>query len=147
MSSAGLEWLIVFVFLLFVFGLTFAEALWLSKKNWAAFGKSLVFAVTTNVFGFSVGFFALFVVFLVIFMLVWDGAIKNYKYGDAGIIAALAFGALFFPLFLALCKRLFLRILKIQTGRAAWIFSFVSSVLLVVLSLGVPCLAGFLLFR
>lgn len=147
MSSVALEWFSVFGFLLFAFGLTFVEAFWLSKKNWANFRKSLAFALTTNVIGFSVGLFVIFIVFLVIMMLAFDGSLQKMPLGDAGIIAAIAFGVLFFPVFLALCKRLFLRILKIQAGKAAWIFSFASSILLVILALGVPILTGFLLFR
>lgn len=147
MSSVALEWIVVFVYLLFVIGLTFAEAFWLSKKNWAAFGRSFAFSVTTNVIGFFVGFFVLFVVFLLIFMFVWDGSAQNNKYGNEIIIAALVFGFLFFPLFLALCKRLFLRIFKMHSGSAAWIFSFASSFLIVLISLGAPILAGYLLFR
>lgn len=147
MSSVGLEWLVILIFFLFAFGLTFAEAFWLDKKNWATFGKSLAFALTTNAVGFFVGFFVLFVVFLLIFMFVWDGSAQNNKYGNELIIAALIFGFLFFPVFLALCKRLFLKILKIQIGRAAWIFSFASSFLIVFIALAVPCLAGYLLFR
>ena len=92
MSSVALEWLVVFIFLLFAFGLTFVEAFRLSKKNWASFGKSLAFALTTNVVGFCAGFFVLFVVFLLIFMFVWDGSAQNNKYGNELIIAALIFG-------------------------------------------------------
>jgi hypothetical protein len=45
-----------------------------------------------------------------------------------------------------LCKRLFLTLLKIQTGRAAWLFSLVSALAMLVISHGVPLFAAFLLF-
>jgi hypothetical protein len=147
MSANALEWIVVLMFLLLAFGLTFVEAIWLNKNSWANFGKSLAFAVATNVIGFFAGFCVLFVIGLGIFMFVWDGAINKYRYGETFLLAGIVFGVLFFPLFLALCKRLFLKILKIQTGKAAWVFSFVSSFLIVLLSLGVPVLAGYLLFK
>ncbi|MGC2235489.1 MAG: hypothetical protein WA584_04980 [Pyrinomonadaceae bacterium] len=147
MSSVALEWLVILMFLLFVFGLTFAEAFWLSKKNWTTFGKSLAFALTTNAVGFFVGLFVLFVVFGLMLMFSLDGSLQRNPLGEAGIIVAMVFGVLFFPVFLALCKRLFLKILKIREGKAAWIFSFASSFLIVFLALVVPCLAGYLLFR
>ena len=146
MSVEAKEWLVVLMYFLFVFGLTFVEAVWLSKKNWANFGKALAFALATNVIGFFAGFCVLFVTALGIFMFVWDGAVNKYRYGESFLIAGLAFGVLFFPLFLALCKRLFLKILKIQTGKLAWIYSFASSFLIVLLSLVVPILLGYFIF-
>lgn len=146
MSGAAKEWLVVLIYFLFVFGLTFVEAIWLNKRNWTNFGKALAFALATNVIGFFAGFSVLFVTGLVIFMFVWDGAVDKYRHGEAILLAAIVFGVLFFPLFLALCKRVFLKILKIQTGRAAWIFSLVSSFLIVMLSLGVPILLGYFIF-
>src|SRR5437016_5488233 len=114
MSSVGLEWLVILMFLMFAFGLTFAEAFWLSKKNWATFGKSLAFALTTNAVGFFVGLFVLFVVFGLMLMFSLDGSLQRNPLGEAGIIIAMVFGVLFFPIFLALCKGIFLKILKIQ---------------------------------
>jgi hypothetical protein len=146
MSSVALEWLFVFMFFLFAFGLTFAEAIWLSKNNWAAFGKALGFTVTTNVIGFFIGFAVIFVVFVILLMLVFDNSINNLPHGDLSIIVALVFAALFFPLILALCKRLFLRIFKMQAGKPAWLFSLASAFTLAFLSLVVPIIAGYLLF-
>lgn len=146
MSSTAREWLVVLIFLLFAFGLTFAEAFWLYKKNWANFGKSLAFAIAGNVTGFFVGLFVMFIVFGVILALAWDGSLEKIPFGDAGIIAAIVFGVLFFPVFLAFCKRLLLMLLKIQTGQAAWIFSFASAFLIVLLALGVPILVGYFIF-
>lgn len=147
MSSVALEWLIVLLFFLFVFGLTFGEARWLHKKGWTNFAKAFAFAVTTNVIGFFGGFFVMFVAIGGMLMFSLDGSLQNNPLGDAGIISALVFAVLFFPVFLALCKRLFLRILKIQTGKSAWVFSFVSSFLLALLALGVPALVGYLISK
>jgi lysylphosphatidylglycerol synthetase-like protein (DUF2156 family) len=147
MSAEMREWAVVLVFFLFAFGLTFVEAIWLSRKNWTSFGKALAFAVTTNVVGFVAGFAVLFVMSLAIFMLVFEGVNNDSRLAEWGIWAALIFGILFFPLFLAFCKVILLKVLKIQTGKAAWIFSFVISFLLVVLSFVIPILVGGFLFR
>lgn len=144
MSGQTKEWLVFFVFLFLAVGLTFIEAIWLNRKGWTNFGKAFAFAVATNVIGFFVGFFVMFVVFGVILAMAWDGSLQEQPLGDAGIIAAILFGVLFFPIFLALCKRLFLKILKIQTGKQASIFSFAGSFLIVFLSLGVPVLLIYL---
>ena len=146
MSGQSKEWLVILVFFLFAFGLTLVEAAWLNRKNWTSFGKALAFSITTNVVGFVAGFFVLFVMSLAIFMLVFEGVNNDRRLAEWGIWAALIFGVLFFPLFLALCKVILLKILKIQTGRAAWIFSFVVSFLLVVLSFVVPITFGYFIF-
>jgi len=145
MSSVALEWLIVLLFFLFVFGLTFGEAIWLNKKGWTNFGKAFAFTVTTNVIGFFAGFFVMFVVIGGMLMFSLDGSLQNNPLGDAGILVLVLFAILFFPVFLALCKRLFLKILKIQTGKP-WTFSFASSFLMAFLSLGVPILVGYFIF-
>lgn len=146
MSAKIVEWLVVLLFFLFAIGLTFGESFWLYKKNWTNFGKAFAFAIVTNVIGFFAGGFVLFVVFGVLLALAWDGSLEKMPLGDAGIIAAMVFGILFFPIFLALCKRLFLKIFKIQTGKPAWVFSFVAAFLIGFLALGVPVLVGYFIF-
>jgi hypothetical protein len=59
----------------------------------------------------------------------------------------LIFGFLVTPLLLIICKRIFLGVLKIQTGKPAWLYALASSVLIVIVSLGVPTLLGFIVFR
>lgn len=145
MSGQTKEWLVFFVFLFLAVGLTFAETIWLKRKGWTNFGKAFAFAVATNVVGFFVGFFVMFVVLGVILALAWDDSLTVIPHADAGIIAAILSGVLFFPIFLALLKRLFLRILKIQTGKPAWIFSFLSSFSIVFFALGIPVLFTYLL--
>jgi lysylphosphatidylglycerol synthetase-like protein (DUF2156 family) len=147
MSVNTREWLVILIFFLSAAGLTLVEAVWLNKKNWTSFGKALVFAVTTNVVGFFAGFFVLFVASLAIFMLVFEGVNNDNRFAEAGIWVALIFGILFFPMFLAFCKVILLKVLKIQTGKAAWIFSFIVSFLLVFVSFVVPILVGAFLFR
>lgn len=147
MSETIYEWIIVWAFLLLAVGFTFAEAAWLGRKGWAGFGKSFAFAALTNFIGFGVGFFVVFVVFFVIMMIVFDGAIDKFPAGDYGLIALLIFAFLFTPILLALCKRAFLSVLKMQTGRAAWLYSLVSSISILIVSLGVPFVIGYFVYR
>ena len=52
---------------------------------------------------------------------------------------------IFPPIFLILSKRLFLLIFKIQSGKAAWIYSLVSSILIILVVLVPPPLVFYLL--
>jgi hypothetical protein len=145
MSRVVMEWLVVLIFFVAVIGLTVFEAFLIKNKGWAGFGRALGFSVLTNFIGFAAGYFVLFVVFGVVFAMAWDGSIEKFPLKDYGIGAFLAFGVLFFPLFLMFCKRLFLKLFKIQAGRAAWLFSLFSALAIFIISHGVPLFAAYLL--
>ena len=147
MSATLREWMIVWSFFLVIAGSTVAEAVWLNRKGWAGFGKSLGFSLITNVIGFSGGFFVLFVVFGVVLAMAWDGSLKNFPMKDYGLGATLILAVLFLPALLTVCKRFFLSILRMQTGKSAWLFSLASSVLSLTVSLGIPILLGYFLLR
>ena len=145
-----LQWLVILAFFLLVVGFMFAEAFWISKKGWASFGKGFAFSALSNFIGFAVGLFIFFVVMAVFMMLALDGTtdrIFNSKIGGPTAIAALIFGFLITPILLMICKRIFLAILKMQTGKSAWFYSFASSVLIFIISLGVPGAFGYFIFR
>jgi len=145
MSGVAREWTVVWIFFVAVFGLTILEAFLISRKGWTGFGKSLAFSALTNFIGFAVGFLVLFVVFGVVLAMAWDGSLERFPLKDYGIGATLVFGVLFFPLFLMLCKRLFLQIFKIQAGKPAWLFSLASSLVIFVISYGLPVFAAYFL--
>jgi hypothetical protein len=146
--SANLsEWLVLLSFLLLIAAVTVAEAAWLNRRGWASFGRSLGFSVLTNLIGFSVGCFVLFVIFAVVLMLAWDGSLQKVPGKDYTVTMALGLGVLFIPALLTVCKRVFLLILKIQTVKSAWLYSLMSSVLSLVVSIGIPILLGYFLFR
>src|SRR5215207_5460100 len=104
MSGATAEWMIVLVFFLLVIGFTIMEAVWLSRKGWAGFGKSLGFSVLTNLIGFVIGFFVIFVIFGVIFAVTWDGSINKLAQGENILIAMLILAELFTPVLLIILK-------------------------------------------
>ncbi|HEX8250802.1 MAG TPA: hypothetical protein VF599_21695 [Pyrinomonadaceae bacterium] len=145
MSGVAREWAVVLIFLVSVIGLTLLEAFWIKRSGWAGFGRSLAFSVLTNFIGLAIGFFAMFVVFGVVLAMAWDGSIEKFPLRDYGIVAFLVFGVLFFPLFLMMCKRLFLKLFKIQTGKTAWLFALAAALSVFIISLGLPALAAYLL--
>lgn len=145
MSGTAREWIIIWIFLLCIVGLTIFEAILINRKGWADFGKSLAFSALTNLLGFTVGFFVLFVVLAVIMAMAWDGSLERFPLHDYGIGATLGFGFLFFPLFMLLCKRLFLKVFNIRTGKSAWLFSTASAFAICIISYGLPVCAVYLL--
>ena len=147
MSSITKEWIIFFSFFVFVAGVTVCEAVWLKRAERSSFGKALGFSVLTNFIGLAVGFFVLFVIVGVILAMAWDGSIYNFPLKDYGLAIALGFAFLFTPAWLTLCKRFFSSLLKIQTGKSAWLYAIASSVLTLAVSVGAPVLLGWFLLR
>ena len=146
-GSQAREWLGIFAFVLMVCALTLGEAFWLDKKGWASFGKSLAFAVVTNLIGFAVGLFVLFAAAMIVFMLVMGNDGTGGGEGtNPYILASVVFGLLFLPVFLAVCKRAFLKFMKMQAGGAAWGFSLTSALTTALVSFGVPVLLGYVMF-
>jgi hypothetical protein len=150
MSENLAEWIVVGAFFFIIFAAMFAESFWLYKKGRASFGKSFVFSALSNFIGFGIGLFVFFVVMVVFMMFSLDGAtqrIFDSRAGGAAAIAVLIVAALLTPFLLIICKRVLLGALKIQSGKAAWLYAFLSSVLILIVSLGVPFLIGYLLYR
>ena len=75
-----------------------------------------------------------------------DRAIKSSPIGNPLAAVVLIFAVFLTPVLLIICKRIFLGILKIQTGKAAWIYALASSILIFVIALGVPILLGYFAF-
>lgn len=146
MSANAIEWIAVLIFFLFFWGFNFAEALWLSKRGWAAFGKSLAFSVTSNLLGFFTGSAVVFIVILILFMLVFEpipNATANEAVAWSGVVLALIFP----PIFLMLLKRLLLKVFKMDSGRPAWGFSAISAVFVVFASVAVPSLFLYIVLK
>ncbi|MEP7074894.1 MAG: hypothetical protein ABI878_03720 [Acidobacteriota bacterium] len=138
MSSVAREWLAVFLFVFCFFGLTTAEALWLSRSSWMTLGRGLVFAAGTNILGFCIGLFASFVILGIILAMAWDGSLNQVPGNDSMLWFAMVSAVLITPVLLIILKRLLLWFLKVGSGSRAWLYSFAVSVLIFVLTLGVP---------
>lgn len=150
MSGTVAEWIVVWAFLLIVVGFMFAEAGWLSRKGRAGFGKSFVFSAVSNFTGFAIGLFVLFIVIGLFLMFSLDGTAQRVfdsRAGGPAAIAVMILAALATPLLLIICKRFLLSALKIETGRAAWLYALASSFLIFSVALGIPFLIGYFLYR
>ncbi len=150
MSGNLAEWIVIWAFLLIVIGVMFAEAFWLYKKGWASFAKSFVFSASSNFIGFAIGLFVFFVVMGIFLMFSLDGTTQRIfesLAGSAAAIGVMIFATLLTPILLIICKRVLLSLLKMQTGKTAWFYALASSVFILIVSLGVPFLTGYLLFR
>jgi hypothetical protein len=145
MSGSTKEWLIVLIFFVTCLSLMITEVFWLSRKGWCGFGNAAAFSAVTNALGFTVGQFVLFITLAVLMAMAWDGSLARFPLGNFGIGATLIGASLFFPVFLTLCKRLFLKAFKIQTGKKAWLFALASSVVIFLAAYGLPILAGYIL--
>lgn len=150
MSGNLAEWIIILAFLFIVAGGMFAEAFWIRGKGWASFGKAFVFSALSNFIGFTVGLFVFFVVMAIFMMLSLDGTTQHIfdsKVGGPVAIAILVIACILTPVLLIVCKRIFLAVLKIQTGKTAWVYALASSILIFIGALGVPIVIGYILFR
>jgi hypothetical protein len=141
------EYLVVFLYLLLLVGQGVGEAAWLKKHSWASWAKALLFSWLTNLVGFCIGFFLLFVSVGVTLMLAWDGSINKlpFKGNEAGVVLVLV--VLLLPILLALIKRLLLALFKMQEGGRAWLFALLSSLCFWLLPLGLTGLVTVLLWR
>jgi len=144
MSSNTKDWIVVLVFLLSPILFSIGEAFWLNKVGWTSFIKALLFTLLTNITGLVIGYTVLFIVLTATLMMAWDGSLGKFKDSQLGAVLVLA--VLFIPLLLLLFKRGLLAILKWGSGKFAWFYSVLSAVLLLLISLGLPVLAGYILF-
>ncbi len=140
MSSNTVEWLAVAIFFICFFGLTVLEAFWLNKKNLIPFPRVFSFSFVTNILSVSVGFFVSFLIFVVLFMLVFDGSLQELPPNDLRLWAAVIIAALFPLLLLILAKRLMLHFFKLASVRSPWLFSIAASVVFMLTVSAVPSL-------
>lgn len=139
-----MQWLVVISFFVFIGVSMFAEATWLSKKGWTNFGRAFVFSAVSNFIAFAIGVSVFFVVLMVFMMLSLDGSLSKMSKTTTVLgIALVIFAALLTPILLVIGKRIFLGVLKIQTGKPAWLYALVSSVLIFVFANGVPTMVGY----
>jgi hypothetical protein len=137
MSSNVIQWIAVLMFFLLFWGFTAGEAFWLKRRQWASLQRSLAFSITSNLFGFFIGSGVVLVLILFLFMLTFE-QLKNPRLNEA--LAWVLVGLVFVvpPVLLMLVKRLSLKIFRMETSRPAWLFSLISSLLIVFGSALVP---------
>ena len=128
-SSVIKEYLVVLLYLVLLVAQGVVEAAWLKRNGWASWAKALLFSWLTNLVGFCIGFFLLFVSVGVTLALAWDGSINKlpFKGNEAGVLLVIVL--LLLPTLLALIKRTMLALLKMQKGGRAWLFALLSSLM------------------
>ena len=141
MLADTIQWLAVIIFFLIFWGFTFGEAMWLKKRGWAEFSRALSFTVSSNLLGFFIGSFVVFVIILILLMLTLE-PVKNANTQEFIMWVGVVLVFIFPPIFLLLVKRLLLKLFKIDAGRKVWGFSALTSILIVFASVAVPL--GFL---
>jgi len=122
------------------------EAIWLRKQKGIGIARTLIFSLLTNLIGFSIGFFILFVSVGVTLALAWDGSMERlpFKGNEAGVLLVVV--VLLLPTLLMLIKRVGLLFFK-TSNRAAWLFSLVSSLLFWIVPLVITIGVGWLISR
>lgn len=143
MSSAAvnaIQWLVVLLFFVCFWGFIIGEAFWLSRKGWAATGRSFAFSVTSNITGFIIGSIVVFVILAIMLMITFE-PVKDRQTTESLMWIGVVLALLFPPVFLLLVKRLLLKLFKMDTDRKVWLFCLVSSVLIVFASVLIPSAA------
>ncbi|HEV7700953.1 MAG TPA: hypothetical protein VGO43_12040 [Pyrinomonadaceae bacterium] len=145
MSGVTKEWIVfgswVFLFLMSII----AEVLWLIRSGWTTSGKATGFVVVTDMIGAIVGGGIDLVIFFVMFMIVMGPAGRGSEGGEGWLgPGAVALGLV--PLVvLFLTKRVFLGAFSIRSGRSAWIFSLIATLVVFAITLIPPSALAYFL--
>lgn len=145
MSEIATQWIPVILFLLLFISVIIAEVQWLVRKGWATSGKAIAYVFTTDLLGFGIGSLVIMAVFMAMLMMAFGPAGTGSNAPDAAYWAALIVGVIVPPVLLFFTKRLFLLIFKMQIGKSAWVYSLVSSILILLVVLVPPPLVFYAL--
>ncbi len=145
MAGTIVEWVAFFLFVFLFIGSIAAEVQWLVRKGWATTSRATGFVLTTDLVGLCAGGAVGFIAFFVMFVMVMGPAGRGSDVPEAAYwaVAGIAFVAQ--PVLLLFIKRLCLLIFKIGSGRSAWIYSLVSSILIILVVLIPPPLFLYLI--
>lgn len=134
----------VLVFVLLFAGAVIAEVFWLIRNGWASPGRSVAYVLITDLLSFFIGSFVVFVILFVVLMMVFGSSGEGGNSPEAAYWAALIFAVIFPPALLFLSKRLIFGLLKIKSGKTAWIYSLVSSILIFLVVLVPPAILAYI---
>ena len=127
-----MDWLAVAFFLVLFIAAVIAEVGWLTRNGWTTSGRAVAYVLLTDVLGMAVGLFTIFVAVSVIIMMAFGSSGGGGTAPESSYLAVVVFGCVFPPLFLLSLKRLFLLILRIRRARSAWLYSLLSTILLII---------------
>jgi hypothetical protein len=138
MSKVPIDWIAFFLFVVLFVGVIIAEIQWLIRKGWASSGRAVGYVMVTDLVGIGIGSFVVLVIFFIMFMMVMGPAGRGGTAPEYAYWVTTAIAIIFPPIILVILKRLFLLIFKIKTGKPAWIYSIVSSILMILVVLVPP---------
>jgi len=127
-----MDWLAVAFFLVLFIAAVIAEVAWLTRNGWTTSGRAVAYVLLTDVLGMAVGLFTIFVAVSVMIMMAFGSSGGGGTAPESSYLAVVVFGCVFPPLFLLSLKRLFLLILRIRRARSAWLYSLLSTILLII---------------
>ena len=145
-TSQLIQWIPMLLFFALFIAVLFGEIWWLKGKGWATAGKAAAFVCLSDFLSFAIGSFIVFIILLVMFMAVMGPAGRGSDTGDGFYIAAISLAVIIPPVLLFLLKRVLLAVLKIKSGKAAWTYSLLSSLLILTVCLIPPPLAFYILY-
>ncbi len=145
MSGTIVEWIALLLFLILFVGVIIAEVQWLVRKGWATSGLAVAYVMLTDLLGFCVGGFVAFAIFGILLMMTFGPAGRGSTAPEAAYWAVSAIAIIVPPIILFILKRLFLLIFKIKAGKTAWLYSLVSSILIILVVLVPPSVFFYLI--
>lgn len=145
MSRVPIDWIAFFLFVVLLIGVTVAEVKWLARKGWAVSGRAVGYVMVTDLLAFGIGAFVVLTMFFIMFMMVMGPAGRGGTAPEYAYWVTTAIAIIFPPIIFILIKRLFLFIFKISSGKAAWVYSIASSILITFVVL-IPPTAVYFLF-
>jgi len=141
MSAIAIEWIAILFFLFLFVGVIIAEVMWLRRKGPSSPGTAIGYVLATDLLGFGIGSGIVSVIFFIMFMMVMGPAGRGGNAPEYAYWITSAIALIFPPVILILLKRIFLAIFKIRSGKRAWVYSLVSSILIIVVLFVLPTAA------
>lgn len=145
MAGTIVEWVALFLLIFLFVGAVIAEVQWLIRKGWTTSGRATGFVITTDLVGLGAGSLVILTAFVAMFMMVMGPAGRGSDVPESVYLAVSIAAIITMPFILILVKRLFLLIFKIKSGKAAWLYSLVSSILIIIVVLIPPPLILYLI--
>ena len=138
MAGTIVEWAACFLFILVFVGSIIAEVQWLVRKGWTTSGRATGFVILTDMLGLCIGGAIVLTAFVIMFVMVMGPAGRGGDSPEYAYWVVTAVAVIFPPIILFFLKRIFLAIFKIGTGKGAWLYSFVSTILTILVVLVPP---------
>ncbi|HEY2848021.1 MAG TPA: hypothetical protein VGI80_09400 [Pyrinomonadaceae bacterium] len=133
------------VFLLLAAAVIFAEAQWLTRRGWTTSGRAWLFVLATDLIGFGVGGFVSFAIVGVMIMMTFGPSGRGGNSSGASYVVLTGLALLFPPIILFFVKRIFLLFFSMRSGKAAWLYSLVTALIVSVIVALPPPLLYYLL--